>query len=287
MTDTQDGERTPALPELAVADVAIVAGHFKGARLTMFTDSIAVIRASVEQGTWLSRGRQRADKGINKGIASKHLKSPRLVHGDARSRALYRVYFAIEFGKCLRADDLAVATDDDLLAIAPKIPVEVTRAWLRLMVVLRDIYTDLDASRPLPVYTEIGLSPKVTATLQDIGLELDLATRRMAPIDWRWEQERDKNFALVFQSDGEPKMVKVYFVNWPEGTVFGSSRFADRDCEACGKSIPSRMFVPILIANKAGTEHGFWFGCDCARNILGIKDAGISRATPSEEKPCH
>jgi hypothetical protein len=269
---------TEPLPTLDDADVAILSGHFTGARLTMFTDSIAVIRASAEQGTWLSHGRRRADKGINKGLtAGKHMKSPGLVHGDARREALWRVYFAAQHGQSLRAEELDVATDDDLQAIAPKISVEVTRAWLRLMVVLRDIYTDLDASRPLPVYTEIGLSPKVTATLQDIGIDLDLATRRMAPIDWRWEQERDKNFALVFRSDGAPKMVKVYFVKWPAGTVFGLSRFADRDCEACGKSIPSGRFVPVLIANKAGTEHGFWFGCDCARNILGIKDAGISR----------
>jgi hypothetical protein len=271
-----------ALAALA-ADIATVAGHFNGVRLTLFTDSIAVIRASVEQGTWLIRGHQRADKGINKGIANKHLKSPGLVHGNARSQALYRIYFAAQYGQRLRADELDVATDDDLRGIAPKIDVEVTRAWLRLMVALHEIYTDLDASRPLPVYTEIGLSPKVTATLQDIGLDLDLATRRVAPIDWRWEQERDKNFELVFRADGEPKMVKVYFVNWPAGTVFGSSRFADRDCEACGKRIPSRMFVPILIANKAGSEHGFWFGCDCARNILGIKDVGISRESAEFE----
>ncbi len=114
------------------ADVAIVSGHFTGARLTMFTDSLAVIRASVEQGAWLSRGRQRADKGINKGIASKDLISPRLVHGDARGQALYRIYFAAQYGQGLRVDELDLATDKDLRVIAPKVAVDVTRAWLRL-----------------------------------------------------------------------------------------------------------------------------------------------------------
>lgn len=267
-----------AVPGPDDGDVAIIAGFFGGARLAAFLESIAVIRESITQGTWVGRARQRADKGINKGIASKHLKSPGLAHNDMRSQALYRVYFAVQYGKHLRADELDVATDDDLRAIAPRIAVDVTRAWLRLMVALRDIYTDLDASRPLPVYTEIGVSPKVTETLLAIGLDLNLATRRMAPIGWRWEQDRDTSFALLFQSDGAPKMVKVYFVKWPPGTVFGSSRFSDRDCEACGKRIPSGRFVPILIANNAGIEHGFWFGCDCARNVLGIKDAGIADA---------
>lgn len=260
-------------------DIDVVAAHFKGKRKSLFEDSIAVIRESVARGAWVKRGHQRADKGINKGLAAgKHLNSPGLRYDDPRHNAMYRVYTAIEFGYHIRGEDLAEATDEDLRAMAPTVLVEVARAWLRLMVAMREICADLDASRPLPVYTEIGLSPKVTATMQDIGLDLDLSSRRMAPIDSRWVQARNpETFEPIFDANGSPRMIKVYFVKWPDGTVFGSSRFADRDCEACGKTIPSRSFVPILIDNKAGKPHGFWFGCDCARNIFGIKDVGIAR----------
>jgi hypothetical protein len=178
---------------------------------------------------------------------------------------------AAQYGSHLRQEDLDAMTGDDLARLAPKVPLAVTRAWLRLMVAVREIFADLDASRPLPVYSEIGLSPKVTATLLDATIDLDLTSRRLCPLGSRWVEVQDKH--------GRAARVKEYFAKWPEDTVFGSSRFSHCDCEACGKSIPSGRVVPVLITDKSEAVHGFYFGRDCARNILGIKDSSGDPAT--------
>jgi hypothetical protein len=266
--------------EIFNESVDLLAAYFTGKRLELFLASVAVVRESVTQGGWLSRGHQRASKGFNKGLASrKALRDLATSYDDPRRWPLHNCWMALSFGSHLRQEDLDVATDDDLIHFVPGAPLEITWAWLRLMVAVREIFADLDASRPLPVYTEIGLSPKVTATLLDAALDLDLTTRRVCPLGWRWIDARDKHGEIIIGRDGKPKQIKFYFPKWPEGTVFGSSRFANCDCEACGKTIPSGLVVPILITAKSGTLHGFWFGRDCASNILGIKDAGINKET--------
>lgn len=263
-----------ALPD---NDIDTLANYFTGKRRELFLDSVAVVRESLALGGWVKRGAQRADKGFNKGLVAKSLD---IAWGyDERGKALMRLGWAVSHGRRLPPGVVDIATDDDIVRLAPKVPVPVTRAWLRLMVALRDVWDDLDASRPLPVYTEIGLSRKVTATLQDANLDLDLTTRRLCPLGSRWVPAINTKTGEPFVGrDGKPAMVKVYFPKWPAGTVFGTSRFADCDCEACGKRIPSGLVVPVLVADKAGAIHGFWFGRDCARNILGLKDAGIPDA---------
>jgi hypothetical protein len=273
---TASGSSTPAvLAAEILADIETIAGFFNGSRRTAFIESIAVIRESVEQGTWVGRGHQRAAKGIKDIATHKALTQPN-DYSDPRHRSLFACYMAASYGSLPRQADLDAATDADLAAIAPKVPVHVTRAWLRLLVALREVYADLDGSRSMPVYTEIGLSPKVSKTLQDAALDLDLTTRRMCPLGWRWVDKDDGLGNIVMGPDGKPLQVKFYFPDWPVGTVFGASRFAYCDCEACGKSIPSKLVVPILVSDRAGRPLGFWFGRDCARNILGIKDAGIA-----------
>lgn len=63
--------------------------------------------------------------------------------------------------------------------------------------------------------------------------------------------------------------VRVGYVIWPEGVTF-DSRFADRDCQLCGKTIPSGEVVPV---HTKGIEpaHGMWVGTDCGRKIFGIE----------------
>ena len=266
------GMQTPAdLFAAAQADIATLRGHFKGKRLEVFDESMAALRESAEQGAWVSRGALRVDKGVSKGIAPyKQLTRPD--YSDLRWRAVFR---AASYGHPTDASIIDEVTDDDLVTIAPKVPAAITRAWLRLLVAVKAIAADLDASRSAPVYTDLGLSPKVTETLRDAGLDLDLRTRRLCPLGWYWETATNDVGDAIIGSNGSPLRFKVYFPKWPEGTVFGSSRFSHCDCHACGKSIPSGKVVPVLVADKAGTTHGFWFGRDCAANILGIKDAGI------------
>lgn len=248
-------------------DVLAIAAFLPPKRRTLFLESIEVVRASVEQGSWIRRGAITFAKGFKALVSPKQARS----HRDK----MFNAYMAIVYGS-LRAPDETELSNDDLEAITTKAPLPVLRAWLRLAVALRSICEDLDASRPAPVYTEIGISPKVTKTLLDATIGLDLKSRRLCPIAWRW--------VFAVDQDGKPttRRVKIYYPRWPAGTVFGSSRFSGSDCEACGKSIPSGAVVPVLISDTAGAVHGFWFGRDCAANILGIKDAGISMSNTEQ-----
>ena len=242
------------------ADIEILTGFFRGKRRQDFVDAMHTLRESLELGGWLSRGEQRLDKGLGKGIAP--YKSIVQHNGT-----LFPVYMAAAHGWDKQPKTFDAATDEQLLAVAPKVPLAIFRAWLRLLAAVHVARGDLNASRPLPTYTEIGLSPKVTATLLDATIDLDLTTRKLCPLGWRWGKTINKY--------GQEITRKIYFADWPKGTRFGSSRFAHCDCQACGKTIPSGLTVPVLVSDSSGTVHGFWFGRDCAANILGIKDAGI------------
>lgn len=67
-------------------------------------------------------------------------------------------------------------------------------------------------------------------------------------------------------------------VKWHKDTRF-DSRFrmswgatsGHRQCELCGKPIPSNRFVPIAAKDKNEIPHGAWVGEDCARKFFGIK----------------
>lgn len=259
---------TLTLPE---TDVQTVANFFRSKRREDFLASMEVIRESLAAGSWIQpRGAQRAKKGISKGFGK--AQDLCLRYDDPRSEPVFRCFMTIRHGSNLSQSELDVITDDEISRIIPKAPIEAVRAWLRLMVALTAIREDLDASRPLPVYTEIGVSPKVTKTLQDAEIDLDLSTRRVCPVGWYWIVVADEN--------GRERREKYYFPKWPSNTKFGSSRFAGCDCEACGKTIPSKRYVPVVIDNKQGVPFGFWFGRDCAANILGIKDIGLQRSEP-------
>lgn len=254
------------MEQLNTENVATVSNFLKGKRLEKFTASVEMLNASIKAEGWLPRGYQKATSGFYQGLISKIT--------DTKKNEDFDVYMVLSYGQGREVE----ATDEQLTAMCPKVPVEVSRAWLALCAEKGAAVKELEASRPLPVYTEIGLSRKVTQTLEDANINLDLTTRRLCPLDWRWVDATDtKGHVILDRRTNTPVQVKEYFPNWPEDTKFGTSRFRHCDCEACGKTIPSRQFVPVLVDNAEGVPHGFWFGRDCAKNILGIKDAGIKK----------
>lgn len=137
----------------------------------------------------------------------------------------------------------------------------------------------LDRIRPKPVITSVGLSPRVTKTLQEMGLALDLSTVRVPPVEKIGERPRiDENTGLpAVTRYGKPIIDPIYKVMWSAGTQFGLSRFRDSDCEACGKRIPSNLYVPIEVEGRSDGKPvhvGLLVGVDCAANIFGVRDKG-------------
>jgi hypothetical protein len=151
-------------------------------------------------------------------------------------------------------------------------------AWVALCAEKVQAVELLDEARPLPVITEIGLSPRVTTTLKEMSLDVDLPSIKMAKISKRMVPGHSRTTGEpLLNRDGTPHLVPQYYVDWTPGTQMGRSRF-NSGCQACGKSIPSGMFVPIEADDlKSGDHIGLWIGCDCARNIFGVKDIGVEK----------
>lgn len=281
--------------------VETVAKALKGARLTKFLDSIKVINDSLEQGGWVSRGSVKANSGFSDICKIDINAAQELPLADIRHFTATDVCFLLRHGSEIRKGVPAYFSGTNYPETAleilqsgvtylretgnlKKISDDVILAWFYLVREKNIAVHLLDSLRPLPVVTSIGLSPKVTATLTECNLDLDLSSLKLAEIAFRfvqakkWSDEK-KKWLPVFDKNGACVLEKEYYPKWTVGTVHDQSRFAGgRHCHACGKRIPSGRFVPIeAFDNYSKNIISMWLGCDCAKNIFGIKDVGIGK----------
>lgn len=284
------------MKSLNQANIDLVRTALKGARLVKFDASIAILKESIAQGAWVLRGSVKASSGFYQGLTkvrepytevcstdwycvngvSSVLKYGRLsfMDGDDGRNTKYNAMTKAQ--RVIRG--IKVFRDDGELK---KVSDEVVLAWIALCVEYVEVADMLNAARPLPVVTAIGLSPKVTATLTEMNLDLDLPSIKPAKIETRYRDRFDKNGKPMFMKDGTRTQEPYHVVAWTKGIVHGASRFGKSgNCEACNKRIPSGRFVPVeAMDKKSGLILSLWLGCDCARNIFGIKDVGFKKTT--------
>jgi hypothetical protein len=279
------------------AAMATLAEHLKGKRLEHLQNSVAGIDASLAAGGWLPKACQRSTKGFGQGF-------PAPVGRCRYDSPVSNAQSAISYGSNPGTWEAMVAggaTEEELQALSPKQALVAIQAWLTVCHEASVARTLLTVMRPLPKVTEIGLSPKVTTTLTDMGLDIDLPSIVPTKIGCTWhhgiyprtrevtryDSDRRRNVTttephpkggeLMYDHKREPVMLPRYFLDWTPGTLFGLSRYAHHDCEACGKTIPSGEFVAVEADCKANGHVGLYFGRDCASNIFGVKDAGMPK----------
>ncbi len=117
----------------------------------------------------------------------------------------------------------------------------------------------LDAQRPKPTFTLLGVSPTITATLSAMGFT-------GAADAW---VETPK--LIVERTDDGGWRVRLV---WPEGTVFNTSRFAlsGDHCHACGHRIKNPYnWVPAVVMATGQAPRAVWVGHDCAESVFGVK----------------
>lgn len=281
------------IAQLDPEHVATLVATLKGKRLEHFQRSVALINESLAAGGWVGRAAQQSSKGFGQGFP--HPRGGGQLPGDD---PLYEAAFAVRHGSCHKswADMLAAgATPTELQRLSPKQPIVALVAWVEVCYQATQARKKLDALRKLPQVTPIGLSPKVTETLTGMGVDLELPSIKPTAIGVRWVQARypaatreynreqgryimlphPQAGELRFSVQGEPVMEPEYYLDWTPGTVMGASRYADHDCEACGKTIPSGEFVAIEADCKINGHVGLYLGRDCAKNIFGVKDEGL------------
>lgn len=262
-------------------NIEIVAGWLKGKRRETFLESITALEAAEARGAWANREAQTASKGFYQGLKKVRddactFYAPlnmRVTNYDLQLEDNWPRFEAVS---CINYGDAPKAGAE--IPTVDKVPYEVVLAWFALCSEAKPLRKRLDAARPKPVVTPIGLSPKVTLTLTGMNLDLELPSVQPAEIEPYEVQARNKKGELLFESDGNtPIMTTEYRVKWSDGCKLGMSRFHS-GCQACGKWIPSGRYVPIEADCKRNGRIGLWLGCDCARNIFGVKDKGIGRA---------
>jgi hypothetical protein len=249
--------------------VQTVASFMKGKRLEKFNASVTILNESLAQGAWTKRGSVKSSGGVYQGLLTLKQDPP-----------TFELMMCLRFGhECRVAVTAEMIEKNGFGHIA-----EVVGAWVQLCSDVAHARRELDAARPLPVVTAIGLSPKVTKTFQECNLDIDVSSIKPAPIKSYQAQMRSQTTGeLMFDKRGEPIMETIYYVAWPKGTQLHKSRFAYSGCEACGKNIPSGRYVAIEADCRKLGHIGLYVGCDCAHNIFGVKDLGIDKNAAAPE----
>lgn len=243
----------------------IVANFLKGKKREKFETSIQVLLASLVDEQWSQGGSRKAGSGFYQGLTRRYSVET-LLNGNQR----HQLTMCLDFGHSYTGPrDVTVEG----------IPQDVLSAWITLCNEARASTLLLYEARPKPVITTIGLSPKVTKTLKECDLDIELPTIKMPPLEKYYVQAIDKEGKpIVDHRTGKPVMDVRYRILWTKGVKFGEGRFGGSNgCQACGKPIPSGRFVPIEAQCKNKGLIALWIGCDCARNIFGVKDLGLTK----------
>lgn len=180
-------------------------------------------------------------------------------------KSLFNLYMAMTYGSHggvvdFQALSQAATNADETKAVADghEFVLDMTPVW--------ETMRKLDNMRPKPTFTYLGVSPTITKTLTECGLDLNLESIRLCPMDYK---EVTVNGKTHF----------VAYLVWPEGTVHGASRFhatnKNAQCQACGHAIKNAFnWVPLLIDGKDGKPYSMWVGRDCAKSVFGIEMTG-------------
>lgn len=280
--------------ELSPDLLKIVRTAMSGKRLEKFNESVKILNDSLRQGSWsVLRASVKAESGFYQGFFKR---ADYGIYGPKRVETAYYISHTLNFGsghhinmkffpKGIAA--LRKYMDEHVGVYGPNgrrptVPLTLTdeqvEAWVKLCIEKNIAIQLLQIARPQPQITKVGLSPKVTKTLKEMDIDIDLSTIKMAYKNVKKPLVIDGK--QIYHPNGTRVLYWATVVHFPHGTKFGMTRFSDnaQNCEACGKYIPSGKFVPITAEDrKSGKLLGLWLGCDCARNIFGVKDLGFNR----------
>jgi hypothetical protein len=254
-----------------------------GKRLEKFQKSVQLITESLEANGWLKGASRSADSGFYQGIISGRIPEIR----NLEDKRPFRIYMSLRYGHG------GVATSEatreilkELREIADpkehkaflKLSDQQLMAWLDLSNQKANAVEWLNSARPVPVITDMGASPKVLRTLEEMGMTVNASSLKYPELERKVQE-----YEAINPRTGEMQTFKhVYYeIKWEKGIVHNTSRFAGTApsghcrCDACGKSIPSGMLVPLEGKDNDGKWKSMMVGTDCAQTLFGVKDVGI------------
>lgn len=274
---------------LAKSDRDTLLGWFTGASLAKAKSALDSIEASLKQGEWLPKASRAAKASLSKSPKAKKLarevdhvldlmRKEEESSTKEASTALreqidltHELYMVLQYdpGRAPRVQ--ARILEVSMSTLHSRLRVLVVYAWpfVRAMAQVQRAIEFLDSVRPLPVVTNLGVSPTVTATCE--MLKVRSSTLRMPELVHEMVERT---------VDGKVQRVYVTRIVWPQGTRFGMSPYyvsdsGNRQCQACGHAIKNPFnWLPVLADTHDGVPVGFWVGRDCAKNLFGLAIKG-------------
>lgn len=270
-------------PTLPVGHRHAVLIWFTGKGREQASTAMDLLERSLAQRYWLPQASRSVAAALRKSnLARRWARNEGKILDDYRHRERSRIYGALRFGQYeLTASNpfpnaLACATDEEREQLG------VAQHWWNAMRPVAEVMRALDACRPPPVFTFLGLSPTVTATLESFR-----ATKiEVCPSEVEWKVRTDAR--------GREFRVPVLRLLWPAGTVHGSSPHCAnasgmlQKCQACGHAIknPSNWVPLVLWTGEPYPDERFprslWVGKDCAETLFGVKLSGTGAEWISE-----
>lgn len=256
---------------------------FTGKALTEAQHALGLLEQSLELGSWIPGASRRCHSAMSKSnVAKKFAKANeeayRAIGATETNRYStpgWSMWFMLFFGSVFdsRNANFAEVRKNLPLDGSSKL-VDYAELYLKDMTPVADAMAMLDATRPIPVFTKLGVSPTITKTLEGIfgrGMDFKMDKIYVCPSHLEKLESVDDKGQTVYRF--------VMVLDWPANTVFRASRFANTgsadQCHSCGHAIRNPFnWVPILAEDTLGTPHALWVGRDCAKNLFEIKAEG-------------
>ena len=234
--------------------------YFSGKSLENAKVAVELLKASEAQGSWVPKASQKVRAALGKAnVAKKTLLKLMPAHTYKSPKDETALYYALTYGSL-----------GNLLLVdftTSNLPVPVLQ-YVRDFQPVAALLKKLDDTRPKPVFTALGVSPTVTATLTRLNLKPE--TVRICPIEW---------YEVEVQVNGKPQRQWRAKLLWPVGAVHGASKFHatanNQQCQACGHAIRNAYnWVPLLLDGADGKTYSLWVGKDCSKKLFGIEVKG-------------
>ncbi len=258
-----------------------VLSWFTGKARENAVTALQLLLASEAIGEWVSGASRKVKAALSK--SQKASAAGKLYHKDfddlcknagAFSRGWWLCH-CLEFGQFQAVQsvdfDALIAAAGDSLKVAVLTNL---RKYQTDFAPVAQLISKLDATRPKPVFTRLGVSPTITDTLVDLGLDFaDHTTIQVCPIRWEEVETTD--------AKGNKRYHKIGHLEWPFGTIHNASRFnwdlrgSFSCCQACSHAIKNAFnWVPLVLTTPAGAHFSLWVGRDCSKSLFGIKVIG-------------
>jgi len=251
--------------------------------------ALKMLEESLAHGSWLPRHSTKVSAALRKAnVIAKIARNHRddleainhyMVNGEYKETiaALNRLYpgrRGWELAHCMSSGSFTHVQKIDFASIRNAAPhlnpvIDLAEQWADDFLPVVLAIEKLDATRPVPTFTVLGVSPTVTHTLKVMGIAGSMETIRPCPI--RWEECTEVN-----PKTGKTVYFQIAHLDPPAGTVWDASIHAHGNhCHACGHLIKNNYnWCPLLVDDAAGTPYLLMVGRDCAESLFGIKMTG-------------